>query len=114
MGWALTWKHLWQQLLAGERSKTAPGEGKSRDGPERMGVADVGLSNEALHAKFGFWKLPTVPSAEPTGVPEAGPSWPPRVGRGFTVKTWGFLTAFQAEPSGCPTEVPFQVFLMLN
>lgn len=65
LGWALTWKHLWQQLLAGERSRTAPGEGKSRDGPERMGVADVGLSSEELHAKFGFWKPPTVPVLSP-------------------------------------------------
>lgn len=36
------------QLLAGGRSRTAPGEGEGRDGQERMGVADVGLLCEAL------------------------------------------------------------------
>lgn len=61
-----------------------PGEGMDRDGPERMGVAGLSLLNKASWAKIGFWKLP---HAEPTGVPEVGPSWPPCAWRGFTVKT---------------------------
>lgn len=64
-----------------------PGEGMDRDGPERMGLSGLSLPNEASWAKIGFWKLPTVPHAEPTGVPEVGPSWPPCAWRGFTVKT---------------------------
>lgn len=76
----MTWEHLWQQLLAGGRSRTVPGEGMDRDGPDTLGVADVSLPDE-LWAKFGLWKLPTVPSAEPTVVPEAGPLWLSLVGR---------------------------------